>query len=97
MSRLRVGIAGYGIVGKRRRQCIDQHPSMKTVAICDRYFSDQGVMSDGVHYYRHYMQLLKEDLDVLFVCLTNDIAPEVTIAGIESGLHVFYRTPGQGG
>jgi predicted dehydrogenase len=36
---------------------------------------------------------LREDHDILFVCMTNDIAPEVTIAGLESGLHVFCEKP----
>jgi predicted dehydrogenase len=37
--------------------------------------------------------LLKENLDILFVCMTNDIAPDVTIAGLEAGLHVFCEKP----
>ena len=32
---LNVGIAGYGIVGKRRKLCVDLHPDMKIKAICD--------------------------------------------------------------
>jgi len=90
---LRVGIAGYGVVGKRRRQYIDKHPDLKTVAVCDRTFSGEGTLPDGVPFHSDYRQLLKEDLDILFVCLTNDIAAEVTIAGLEKGLHVFCEKP----
>jgi len=43
--------------------------------------------------YETYKALLGERLDVLFVCLTNDIAPEVTMAGLEAGLHVFCEKP----
>ena len=35
---LKVGIAGYGVVGKRRRICVDNHPLLKLEAICDRDF-----------------------------------------------------------
>ena len=90
---LRVGIAGYGIVGNRRRHFIDRHPRLKTVAVCDRRLDGEGTFDDGVRYYTHYKRVLEEDLDVLFVCLTNDINPEVTIAGLESGLHVFCEKP----
>lgn len=90
---LKVGIAGFGVVGKRRKDCIDNHSNMKVVAVCDKTFEDEGTLIDGVHYYQNYRRLLTENLDVLIVCLTNEIAPEVTIAGLESGLHVFCEKP----
>ena len=91
--RLKVGIAGYGVVGKRRREFIDLHPSLKTVAVCDRVFDSEGAEADGVRRYRSPEGLLQEDLDVLFVCLTNDVAPDVTISGLQHGLHVFCEKP----
>jgi predicted dehydrogenase len=90
---LRVGIAGYGVVGRRRRQCIDRHPALRTVAVCDRTFAADGELDDGVRSYTHYRRLLDEPLDVLFVAMTNDIAPEVTMAGLGRGLHVFCEKP----
>lgn len=90
---LKIGIAGYGIVGKRRRMCIERNPHTKLVAVCDRSFEGNGVLSDGVRYYTDYRNLLQEKLDVLIVCLTNEIAAEVTIAGIEAGVHVFCEKP----
>jgi predicted dehydrogenase len=93
MTKLKVGIAGYGIVGKRRRACIDRNPHTELVAVCDRSFEGNGISPDGVRHYTDYRNLLQEKLDVLIVCLTNEIAPEVTIAGIEAGLHVFCEKP----
>ena len=83
-EKLRIGIAGYGVVGKRRRQYIDLHPSLKTVVICDRIFEGNGILEDGVHYYSQYKEMLSENLDALFVCLSNDVAADVTIAGLEN-------------
>jgi len=93
MSELKVGIAGFGVVGKRRKNCIARHPGLRVVAVCDRTFEDEGVLADGVRYYRDYRRLLTDSLDVLFVCLTNDVAAQVTIAGLEAGLHVFCEKP----
>ena len=90
---LRVAIAGFGIVGKRRRTYIDLNPSMEVVAVCDKTFESKGVFPDGVRYYTNYQDLLTEELDVLFVCLTNDVNPDATIAGLQSGLHVFCEKP----
>lgn len=92
-EKLRVGIAGYGMVGTRRRAFIDQHPQLQTVAVCDQNFKKDGVMRDGLRYYSHYRQLLEEKLDILFVSLPVNIAPEVTIAGLEKGFHVFCEKP----
>lgn len=93
-AKLRVGIAGYGVVGKRRRQFIDQRDDMEVVAVCDRTFAAEGSLPDGVRHYTTPARLLEaEKLDALFVCLTNEVAPEVTIAGLELGLHVFCEKP----
>ena len=92
MSELKVGIAGFGVVGKRRKNCIARHPGLRVVAVCDQTFEDEGVLADGVRYYRDYRRLLTDSLDVLFVCLTNDIAAQVTIAGLEAGSMYFARS-----
>lgn len=93
MDKLKVGIAGYGVVGKRRHFYIDLQASLSVVAICDRSFKGRGKTEKGISYFSNYQELLDEDLDVLFVCMTNDIAAEVTIAGLEKGLHVFCEKP----
>ena len=92
-DKLKVGIAGYGVVGKRRRSVIDPHPAFETVAVSDRTLDGDGVFDDGVRYFDDYKKLLGEELDVLFVCLTNDINPDATIAGLEGGMHVFCEKP----
>lgn len=90
---LKVGIAGYGVVGKRRHHYIDMHPSMKVIAVCDQTFSESHTTAPGLNVYTNYLDLLQEPLDVLFVCLPNDIAPLVTIAGLEKKMHVFCEKP----
>ena len=82
---LKVGIAGYGVVGKQRRICVERNPHLQLVAVCDRALPELAFSSDGIRQYRDYQHLLKEQLDVLIVCLTNDIAAEVTTAGLERG------------
>lgn len=92
-KQLQVGIAGYGVVGKRRRQYIDLHPSLRLTAVCDQHFPGTGVMEDGVRYYPSYRQLLEDPLDAVFVSLPNYLAAEVTIAGLQKDMHVFCEKP----
>lgn len=92
MSKLKVGIAGFGVVGKKRKLCIDAHPNLEVVAVCDKnWISMERLKCQDC--FDNYIELLKVDLDVLFVCLTNDMAAEVTAAGLKRGLHVFCEKP----
>jgi len=93
MKKLKVGIAGYGVVGKRRHEYIDVHPKMKVIAVCDQSFLEKSVDEKGILCFANYHDLLKEKLDILFVCLPNEIAAEVTIQGLEHNMHVFCEKP----
>jgi predicted dehydrogenase len=91
--RLRVAIAGYGIVGQRRRRCIDEHPALELVGVCDRTFDADERRDGDVLWARRYEQVIALGVDVLYVCLPNDVAPDATIAGLEAGAHVFCEKP----
>ena len=93
MEKLKVGIAGYGVVGKRRRTFIDANPHLSTVAVSDVSFSGDGLLPDGVACFDNFGKLFQHDLDVLFVSLPNYLTAKVTIAGLEKGLHVFCEKP----
>jgi predicted dehydrogenase len=90
---LKVGIAGYGVVGKRRLECIEQNQLLEITAVCDQIFTEDVSEINGFRCYKNYKKLIEEDLDILIVCMTNDIAPEVTIAGLNAGFHVFCEKP----
>ena len=93
MKKKKIGIIGYGVVGKRRRQFIDAHPDLETVAVSDVTFkSDHGEV-DGVKAFRDHQQLLDAGVDAVFISVPNYIAPEITIAGIQKNIHVFCEKP----
>ena len=94
MHKLKVAIAGFGIVGKRRFQYINEHPSLEVTAICEQHPLKKNLEYSGINCYVNYKELLdKENLDIIFVCLTNNIAAEVTINSLKKGLHVFCEKP----
>lgn len=39
MDRLKVGIAGFGVVGQKRKEIAERHPSLRVAAICDTRFN----------------------------------------------------------
>ncbi len=93
IKKYKVGIAGFGVVGKRRKFFIDQNPNLEVVALCDKELKGIDRINSKIKLHSNYEDLLKEDLDIVFVCMTNDIAPEVTIKSLESGRHVFCEKP----
>ncbi len=44
---LRIGIAGYGVVGKGRRRVIDVDPDVKRAAVCNQKMPGRGKFPDG--------------------------------------------------
>ncbi|MEK9941945.1 MAG: Gfo/Idh/MocA family oxidoreductase [Gammaproteobacteria bacterium] len=90
---IRVGIAGYGVVGQRRRTCVDSLPNAKLVAVCDQKFGNARELDKSIKCFTGYEELLAQELDAVIVCMPNDIAPKVTNASLESGRHVFCEKP----
>jgi predicted dehydrogenase len=93
VKKLRVGIAGYGTVGKKRHKYIDLNSNLELIAICDKNFSNDIFIKKKIERFEHHEDLLKLNLDILFVCLTNDIQPKVTIKALSLGIHVFCEKP----
>jgi len=89
----KVGIIGYGVVGKRRRQYIDLNPNLKTLYVSDITFEKDGTFSDGVKYFNDFRKIYDQDVDVVFVSLPNYLAAEVTVLGLQNGCHVFCEKP----
>ena len=53
-----------------------------------------GKINDSIKFFNNYKDLISNTtLDILFVSVPNYLAPEVTISGIERGLHVFCEKP----
>ncbi len=88
---LKVGIIGYGRVGKIRHECIKRHPHLELIGISD---IDLSVCQDsGKTYYADYKKLLDACPDIVFVCAYNCSIPEITIEAISRGIHVFSEKP----
>ncbi len=90
---IRIGIAGYGVVGTQRHLCVDRLVGVEVVAVADQSLEARSRVRDSIRVHGDYQSLLCEDLDALFVCMSNDMAAAVTIAALEKGLHVFCEKP----
>ena len=92
----KVAIAGYGIVGKRRHNSIKKFKNFNVICVCDnniKSFSEIQSKFKSIKIFRNFNELINENIDVLFVCLPNNLAVEVTYKAIKKKIHVFCEKP----
>ena len=86
----KVGIIGYGKIGRIRHECIDRHSRLTLTCVCDV----RDVKRDlDVRFFSDYKKLLDEPLDIVFICTYNRFIPEITVDAINRGIHVFSEKP----
>lgn len=89
---LKVGIVGLGKMGKIRFRHAQDHPDMEVQVICDNDPERESEFP-GLQFYRSFRELIREDLDVVFVCSFNNVASDVVIEALDRGKHVFCEKP----
>jgi 1,5-anhydro-D-fructose reductase (1,5-anhydro-D-mannitol-forming) len=89
---LKVGIIGYGKMGKIRHEATHQDGRGKVVGFFEPNF--RGTVPDGLKSFSSAEALIASpEIDTLFVCTPNFLNKKLTIAGLESGKHVFCEKP----
>lgn len=89
----RVGVAGFGRMGRRRAALIEAHPNLALVAIADPDAEVAGELPESCIRYRDGAELLRADLDAVFVCTPNAMTTDLVVLALESGRHVFAEKP----
>ena len=91
---MRVGIAGYGVVGKTRHASIQKNTSYKVVAISEANSYAQKNIPSGIDIYDDYRDLIvRAELDIIFISLPNKFASDAVSLSLENGLNVFCEKP----
>ena len=91
-SYLKIGIAGYGVVGKIRKKILDKIPGVKVVAISEKNPKNRALIK-GIKFFDNYKKLFTEDLDIVFVSLPNKYAADATIKALKKSINVFCEKP----
>ncbi len=89
---LRAGIVGYGYMGEIRCRNVERNPNLELAAICDPQQSE-AIASLGVSTYGSWEALVGSGIDVVFVCTPNNLIPDITVAALNNGCHVFCEKP----
>ena len=87
---IKVGIIGYGRMGKIRHQAIDEVGSAEVIAI-----SDPSIGTDykSIPNLTHEEMIKHPEIEVIIVCTPNFLNKELTIRALNAGKHVFCEKP----
>lgn len=88
---LKVGIIGFGKMGKIRAKTVDATGCAKVISVYDNNPNNDFEGYNSVN--EPYAIINNDDIDIIFVCTPNFLNKELTIAGLNSGKHVFCEKP----
>ena len=89
MEKEKVGIVGYGYIGKLRHRYLNRHSNLfKVVAICDAVKRNTA----NVSFYKNYQALIN-NVDVVFVATPHKFTTRIVIDALKAGKHVFSEKP----
>ena len=89
---LKTAIIGYGFVGKKRKFFIEQNKNYKLIYISDIKF-EKNFQNKSILFCKYYKEILKKNIDVVFITLPTYLAAKVTLAFLKKGVHVFCEKP----
>jgi predicted dehydrogenase len=86
----KVGIIGYGVMGKIRHQAIDEIKKGTVIAVSE---PNTDLDFKGIPNISHEEIINHPDLDIIIVCTPNFLNKELTIRALNAGKHVFCEKP----
>ncbi len=97
-KKIRVGIAGYGLIGKVRFKELKNNKNVKIICVSDKIFSNKLEKKKfkelkKVIIYDNFKDVINQRVDAVFVCLPNKFAAEASLLVIKKNLHLFCEKP----
>ena len=89
----RIGIIGFGRIGKRRATLVNAHPKLELTAIADPNAPESEGLNASCAWYRDPAELLQENVDAVFVCTPNAATTDLVVSALQAGKHVFAEKP----
>ena len=91
---MKVGIVGYGVVGKTRFSSILKNTPYKITAISENNAIARADIQKNIKVFEDYQSLIEHaNVDIVFISLPNKFAANAAILSLQKGLHVFCEKP----
>lgn len=92
---LRCGIVGFGAMGRNHAQALQHHPYLSLAAICSRQTSKRADAADfNCRWFDTPEEMIASGaIDVLIITTPHWQHADLTVAALQSGLHVICEKP----
>lgn len=91
MSKLKVGIIGFGKMGKIRLEALEKSGRAQVVAIFDPNPIEN--LKGTINIVNSAELVLEKAIDAVFICTPNNFIKPLTLLALEKGIHVFAEKP----
>ena len=89
---MRVGIAGYGVVGKTRHLSIEKNTTFQVTAVSEKNNDARKSIPSNISIYDDYKSLIADsDIDIIFISLPNQFAAQCNKAKFRKRTPCFLR------
>lgn len=92
MNKIKVGIVGFGKIGKIRYNILKNNPKVVITSICEK--RDIKIKSKNIKIYNNFQSFIKSDIDVVFISTFNKSLSNYTKISLKNDKHVFCEKPG---
>jgi len=89
MRKIKIGIIGFGKMGKLRAEVVEQIGIGEIICIYDTIHHNDTKYKQ----YNNVDELLNSGIEILFICTPNYRIKDLTISAIKKGIHVFAEKP----
>jgi predicted dehydrogenase len=90
---LKIGIVGYGKMGRLRHDRVERSGRGKIVAVCDPYMRPEGLPDDIAVCDDWHQVVDNPEINAIFIATANVYNKPVAIAAMQSGKDVFCEKP----
>jgi len=90
MSEIRVGVIGFGYMGKLHVEAYARVSGARVAAIAD---PNETAISAGARHYADYRELLASNVDAVSVCVPTHLHCQITLEALAASKHVLLEKP----
>lgn len=88
---IKTAIVGYGKMGKVRHKTLTNDARYALKMVCEP--GNVEGLEPSIRHIQDFNEVLKSDLDAVFICTPNDLVSAYVTAALDRGFHVFSEKP----